>query len=309
MKKKLAAFFSLLLVIIVNGQTVRYVYETAVNPDSINLVSLKHERTFLDVKGDKSLFISENKLIKDSLFTAFRAEDKEDHKKKEKDFKSLNVKKDLEPAFFENYIVKDIPGQKVYYYDKVAGREIFYQEDRPLKWEITDIKENQNGYPAQKAVTNFGGRAWTAWFTKDINVSDGPYKFSGLPGLIVKLEDENGDYKFDLVKKIKIQNAFEKPNDPNAKQSTRVAFNGDKAALMLEAGKNRRLPDGSVKGGMNFGSGGHGGMRGGGMGRMGGEKGMHQGMDNDVGNFPMRDTAPGNSSLKNNENQNPIELK
>ena len=27
---------------------------------------------------------------------------------------------------------------------------------------------------------------------------DGPYKFSGLPGLIVKVEDEKGDYSFDL---------------------------------------------------------------------------------------------------------------
>lgn len=309
MKKKLIVFFLLLLVTITYGQTERYIYETSVNPDSINLVSMKHERTFLDIKGDKSLFISESKLIKDSLMSAFRHEDKEDHKMKGKDLQKVSIKKASEPAFFENYIIKNIPQHQVFYYDRVAGREIYYQEDRPLKWEITDIKENQNGYPAQKAVTNFGGRFWTAWFTKDINISDGPYKFSGLPGLIVKLEDENGDYKFDLVKKIKIQNAFEKPVDPNAKQSTRVAFNGDKAALMLEAGKNRRLPEGYEKGGMNFGGKGHGGMRGGGMGegRMNG-RGMRPDGSND-GAFPMHDAGLGSNPLKNNESQNPIELK
>jgi hypothetical protein len=32
-------------------------------------------------------------------------------------------------------------------------------------------------------------------------------------------------------------------------------------------------------------------------------------MNNNVGDFPMRDTVPGNSSLRNNESQNPIELK
>ncbi|MGG5209189.1 GLPGLI family protein [Chryseobacterium sp. MIQD13] len=309
MKNKLVVFFLLLLVTATYGQTIRYVYETSVNPDSINLVSMKHERTFLDVKGDKSLFISENELIKDSLHTAFKAEDKEDHKKREKDFKNMSMKKELAPAFFENYIVKNIPQQKVYYYDKVAGREIYYEEDRSLKWEITDVKEKQNGYPAQKAITSFGGRVWTAWFTKDISISDGPYKFSGLPGLIVKLEDENGDYKFDLTKKIKIQNAFEKPDDPNAKQSTRIAFNGDKAALLLEAGKNRRLPEGGEKGGMNFGGNEHGGMRGGGMGKMGGGRGMHQGRSTEGGTFPVRDAGFGGSPLKNNESQNPIELK
>ena len=102
------------------------------------------------------------------------------------------------------YITKNISEQKVYFYDRVLGKQIYYQEDRPVKWEITDVTEVQNGYKAQKALTNFGGRIWTAWFTKDINVSDGPYKFSGLPGLIVKLEDDKGDYKFDLVKQMMI---------------------------------------------------------------------------------------------------------
>jgi GLPGLI family protein len=27
----------------------------------------------------------------------------------------------------------------------------------------------QNGYVAQKAVATFGGRIWTAWFTKEIS--------------------------------------------------------------------------------------------------------------------------------------------
>lgn len=305
MKKKLIVFFSLLLVTVTYGQTVRYIYETSVNPDSINLVKMKHERTFLDIKGDRSLFISENKLIKDSLSAALGPEDKEDRKKRDKDTKELSIKKEPEPAFFENYIIKSISQQKVYYYDKVFGKEIYYQEDRPLKWEITDVKESQNGYPAQKAVANFGGRVWTAWFTKDINVSDGPYKFSGLPGLIVKLEDENGDYKFDLVKKIKVQNAFEKPDDPNARLSTRVGFNGDKAALALEAGKNRRLPTEGGRNGMPGGNG-HDGMRGG---RMGGDRGMPPGGSNDNGTFPMQDGGFKNSPLKNNESQNPIELK
>ena len=32
------------------------------------------------------------------------------------------------------------------------------------------------------------------------------YKFSGLPGLIVKVEDEKGDYSFDLKKPKKLLN-------------------------------------------------------------------------------------------------------
>ena len=44
----------------------------------------------------------------------------------------------------------------------------------------------------------------TAWFTTEIPVQDGPYKFSGLPGLIVKVEDTKGDYSFDLKESKKI---------------------------------------------------------------------------------------------------------
>jgi GLPGLI family protein len=312
MKQKITAFFVLFLTAVSYGQTTRYVYETLVNPDSINLVSMKSERTFLDVKGERSLFISENKLKRDSLFISLRSEAKENDKKEEKNLSKLEGKKNFEPTFFEYFITKSIPEQKVYYYEKAAGKQIYYQEDRPVKWDVTDIVDKQNGYPAQKAVAEFGGRVWTAWFTKEIPLSDGPYKFSGLPGLIVKLEDDKGDYKFDFVKKITVKNAFEEQLNSEAKQSTRVNFHSDKAALEMEFGKNRKAIAGNTGGG-NINAGGRhsgsmkeGGMRGGGHG--GG--GMHRGMGNENQSFPMQQNpSTENHSFAGSIDQNPIELK
>jgi hypothetical protein len=43
------------------------------------------------------------------------------------------------------------------------------------------------------------GKNWTAWFTDDIQIQDGPYKFSGLPGLILNIEDEKGDHAFNII--------------------------------------------------------------------------------------------------------------
>ncbi|KAA2221373.1 GLPGLI family protein [Chryseobacterium sediminis] len=312
MRQSTVIFFVLFFTALSYGQTTRYVYETLVNPDSINLVSMKSERTFLDVKGDRSLFISESKLTRDSLFTALRSEMKE-NKKEEKDFSKQEGRKHFEPTFFEYFITKSIPDQKVYYYEKEAGKQIYYQEDRPVKWEITDVVEKQNGYSSQKAVTEFGGRIWTAWFTKEIPVSDGPYKFSGLPGLIVKLEDDKGDYKFDLVKKITVKNAFEEQINSDAKQSTRINFHGDKAALELEFGKNRKTMAGNIgAGNMNAGGGRHGGgMNGGGM-RGGGHGGggMHRGgMGGESQSSPMPQGSPADVPSFTNTAQNPIELK
>lgn len=312
-KQKLLGFFVLFAMVFSQAQTTRYIYETAVNPDSINLVSMRTERTFLDVKGEKSLFISENKLIKDSLFASIKLEDKETHKKEGKDFPKLN--RHSEPTFFEYFITKVIPEQKVYYYDRVGDQQIYYQEDRPIKWEITNDVEKQNGYPAQKATVDFAGRTWTAWFTKDIAVSDGPYKFSGLPGLIVRLEDDKGDYKFDLVKKMILKNSFEEPISPAAKQSTRIDFHGDKAALQLEVMKSRKPiaanNGGGMQdraGGMNGGGMNGGGMRGGGHGGGRGMRGGGMGMEGGGNSFPVQSAGSVNVPF-NVGSQNPIELK
>jgi hypothetical protein len=73
-----------------------------------------------------------------------------------------------------------------------------------MNWKILPETAVIGSYKTQKAETEFAGRKWSAWFTQDIPLQEGPYKFSGLPGLIVKAEDADGHYEFNLkeVKKI-----------------------------------------------------------------------------------------------------------
>lgn len=69
----------------------------------------------------------------------------------------------------------------------------------PENWNIiSDSDSSIAGLKIHKAECRFSGRHWVAWFTPEIPVSDGPYKFSGLPGLIVKLESMEGDYSFQI---------------------------------------------------------------------------------------------------------------
>ena len=48
------------------------------------------------------------------------------------------------------------------------------------------------------ATTSYGGRDYVAWFAPDVPISDGPYKFCGLPGIIVRIADTENEHIFEL---------------------------------------------------------------------------------------------------------------
>ncbi|MBW6499102.1 MAG: GLPGLI family protein [Bacteroidales bacterium] len=83
--------------------------------------------------------------------------------------------------------------------DRVFADSFQYSEMiNNIQWEITNSTEIILGYKAQKAIGKFGGRTWNAWFTTEIPLSNGPYKFHGLPGLIIKVFDSQNHYVFEL---------------------------------------------------------------------------------------------------------------
>ncbi|RYF41361.1 MAG: GLPGLI family protein, partial [Cytophagaceae bacterium] len=68
-----------------------------------------------------------------------------------------------------------------------------------LSWEILSGTDTVAGYACQKAQLKFRGRTYTAWFSTDIPINEGPWKFSGLPGLILKAEDTDQLFSFTLI--------------------------------------------------------------------------------------------------------------
>ncbi len=195
--KKLGIIALALFIQNVSAQTNRFVYRVTMKPDAENKSDIKTENAYLDISPEKSVFYSENRIKRDSIM--------------QKAFQGGGGRGSINREQMEglrsniNYSVeKDKTNQKTYFKDRI-GRDLYsYEEDRPLNWKIESETRKIGEYKVQKAETDFGGRKWTAWFTTDLPYQDGPYKFGGLPGLIVKIEDDKGDYSFDLMKNYKI---------------------------------------------------------------------------------------------------------
>lgn len=99
---------------------------------------------------------------------------------------------------FNPYVIKF--NERELNFKEVIGNVLFeYSETLDYKWTISKEVKVIDGLSCTKATTNYGGRNWIAWFTKDIPIQAGPYKFRNLPGLIVEIKDSNEDYQFNLV--------------------------------------------------------------------------------------------------------------
>jgi len=78
-----------------------------------------------------------------------------------------------------------------------------------MNWKLLNDTKVDGQYTLQKATTTFGGRNWIAWFSKDVNLGEGPYKFRGLPGLIFEIEDDKKNFIFKLSKSMKFPKTYE----------------------------------------------------------------------------------------------------
>jgi len=127
-----------------------------------------------------------------------------DEMEKTKSFKDLS--KLIKWPKFSYKIIKTYPDIKTQYVDRISRNLFAYEDNIKLKWYILSDKEKIGEYTTQKATTEFGGRKWIAWFSTEIPFQDGPYKFHGLPGLIVKIEDSEKHYSWKLSGNKKINN-------------------------------------------------------------------------------------------------------
>lgn len=124
------------------------------------------------------------------------------------------------PVYDLNEIVgvkhyKDLNSKSIVYTSNIIRyNKIIIDNNYAIKdWQITENTKTILGYECQEAVCTFRGRSYKAYFSTALPYSSGPYKFDGLPGLI--LEVISNDEKVHIYAKevkttdIKIFNPYE----------------------------------------------------------------------------------------------------
>lgn len=173
------------------SQNRRFYYDYQFQSDSTDSESKKSELMVLDVGEQGSKYYSEYVFQNDSIMDA--------HFKKNM---ATHSDEDIPTSGREGVvgykILKSYPDFKINHI--ISLDMILYNAGQQAKmnWKILPEKSKIGSWNVQRAETDFAGRKWIAWFSNDIPIQDGPYKFHGLPGLIVKIEDKTGSHKLEL---------------------------------------------------------------------------------------------------------------
>ena len=247
---------------LLNSQTVQVNYTLTTNKNNHHLSK----------RGDYQLTANKE----NSLFEPLTNDPRDLYKKDPNNIETIWVKDNLYHVNLSQGVT-DFSFRDIYYtdtnylfYNKILFNEIaFIKEDFGLfEWQIIGDTKTILGYECKKAVSQFRGRLYEAYFTTELNFKSGPWKFHGLPGLIlsvrsvdnyfsitatsIKIKEntvnidnpfKNKDYlninqyKKNLkAKYLKMLRAFKskQPTDPEGGGSIEVEFNDEIEDLGLE---------------------------------------------------------------------------
>lgn len=174
-------------------------YKVKFQNDTANSNQISEEILSLLI-GDKiSLFKSTQKAIYDSLSLA----EVEKSEKLAKGGRVIINLSNIPKPKFKPEILKI--NDEIVGYNELLMTIYEYPILEKISWKILNETKVIENYNCRKALGRYNNREYVAWFTKEIPISDGPYIFKGLPGLVLEVYDQKKLYNFNIVglKKVK----------------------------------------------------------------------------------------------------------
>lgn len=156
-------------------------------------------------------------------------------------------------AIINEEIIKDFANQEMVTNSHLGIKTYAIDGAMPkINWEIQDEKKTIGKYSCQKATGTYGGRTYIAWFTTDLPFRDGPWKLSGLPGLILQAQDTKDEVFFTFKELSKNPDAeettksflasdFSIKTNQKGYNRTKAAFETDPEAMMAAQAPNAKL--------------------------------------------------------------------
>ena len=175
-------------------------YKLVMQKDTVNKIDSVEDDMVLRIGKTTSQFFSRHTFYHDSLWA-----DPDGRKKAEElsieSLSSFGGPKKFGHRTTKDYLYKNYPeGKMTTFTNDFLRVSFFYEEDyMPQEWIIADYTKQILGYTCKKAVCDFRGRHWIAWFAIDIPIKEGPWKLNGLPGLILEAYDSNKDYHYTVT--------------------------------------------------------------------------------------------------------------
>lgn len=127
--------------------------------------------------------------------------------------------------FFDQTVYQNQPKGKLSVYSTITPNYYTYQEDKnTIVWKLGNQTKAICGYVCKEATAEYGGRTWTAWYTTDIPLSFGPWKFVGLPGLVLAISDSEGIHRFEAIQFHQSNSVIIPAQYPNVLEITKDKF-------------------------------------------------------------------------------------
>ncbi|MBU2997810.1 GLPGLI family protein [Cellulophaga baltica] len=173
------------------------VYSSTLSSQSINAIyeyeNLSKEEVFqinLTINNNEALSIFKPiKVLNDSVFVG------------ECDDINFNLEgsDSIGRQYYQN-LNKKIIIFRDFIYENSEFKPVIVNESYPdFEWKFRSEQKIIGDFNCNLVNLNFRGRDYSVWYTEDIPTPFGPWKFNGLPGLIVKITSLDKQINFQLI--------------------------------------------------------------------------------------------------------------
>ncbi|WP_128572447.1 GLPGLI family protein [Chryseobacterium sp. P1-3] len=172
------------------AQSYEITYEVKFKPQKENNTFVK-ENMILKIVKDQSIFYNLNKATIDSLISQ----------------NNIVAVKSIASPLLRLKVSKHL-SKNIHTVGGTFNQFKYWYNEKNLQYYDLKKHENYKSYSTNEAYADFGQRKWHILYTTDVPINDGPYIFSGLPGLVLKAESEDGEYSFEMTAIKKTDNLF-----------------------------------------------------------------------------------------------------